>query len=182
MNTQIIYDVANEPPITPFSIPVIIICLLSIIFIVYLIKTWKNSDSVVGNIILLVVAVFVLSITVTTHSVNFFKVKKILSDYEKGNCEVVEGQIENYEQFYKVGTMAEEDYPDRFFVGDTEFIVYGYSTYGVENFWRQSDGSELQEGQDVRITYVNCFHENLILKVELMEEPPQISSTANDVI
>lgn len=170
MNTQIIYDVSNEPPITPFSIPVIIICLLSIIFIVYLIKTWKNSDSVVGNIILLVVAVFVLSITVTTHSVNFFKVKKILSDYEKGNCEVVEGQLENYEQFYKVGTMAEEDYPDRFFVGDTEFIVYGYSTYGVEYFWRQSDGSELQEGQDVRITYVNCFHENLILKVELLEE------------
>lgn len=84
MNTQIIYDVANEPPITPFSIPVIIICLLSIIFIVYLIKIWKNSDSVVGNIILLVVAVFVLSITVTTHSVNFFKVKKYFRIMKKG--------------------------------------------------------------------------------------------------
>lgn len=170
MNTQIIYDVANDPPTWPFSLSLIIVSFVSIVFIAYLIITWKNSDSLVGNIILLVVAIFVLFITITTQITDFFKIKQIFSDYEKGNCEVVEGKIENYEQFYKVGTMAKQDYPDRFFVDDTEFIVYGYSTYGVEYFWRQSDGSKLQEGQDVRITYANCFHENLILKVELMEE------------
>ena len=59
----------------------------------------------------------------------------MLLDFENGNCQVAVGRIENYEQHYQVGTMSMKDYPDRFFVDDTEFIVYGYPTYGVEYYW-----------------------------------------------
>lgn len=167
MSTQVIYEVTNDSTVQPFSLPIIIICLLLIISIAYIIKTWKNSESVVGKILFILIPIG-LSIAIITQFANFFRIKQVLSDFEKGNCEVVEGKVENYEQFYEVGTMAKEDYPDRFFVDGTEFIVYGYSTYGIEYYWRRADGSKLQEGQYVRITYANHFHENLILKVEVI--------------
>ncbi|MGN0526303.1 MAG: hypothetical protein ACI4IF_02630 [Acutalibacteraceae bacterium] len=169
MNTHVLYEVTNDSIVHPFSLSFVIICLFFVLSIVYISKTWKNSDSLLGKILFLLVP-FLLSVAILTQFINFFKIKHVLSDFENGNCQVAVGKIENYEQHYEVGTMAMEDYPDRFFVDDTEFIVYGYSTYGIEYYWRQVDGSKLQEGQYVRITYKNCFYENLILKVELIEK------------
>lgn len=174
MNKQLIYEVTND--VTLFSLPFIIICLAFILVIIYIIKTWKNSDGIVGKFLFLLIPI-VMSIAIITQFVNFFKIKHILSDFEKGKCEVAEGKIENYEQYYKIGTMSEEDYPDRFFVDGTEFILYGYSTYGIEYFLRQTDGGKLQEGQNVRITFANNFYENLILKVELIEKDDTVENT-----
>lgn len=174
MSKQLIYEATND--ITLFSLPFIIICLAFVFIIIYIIKTWKHSEGTVGKILFLLIPI-VMSIIIITQSVNFFKIKHVLSDFEKGKCEVVEGKIENYEQYYKIGTMAKEDYPDRFFVDGIEFIVYGYSTYGIEYFLRQTDGSKLQEGQDVRITFANCFYQNLILKVELIEKDDTAENT-----
>ncbi|MCH5191718.1 MAG: hypothetical protein J1F23_06085 [Oscillospiraceae bacterium] len=166
MNIQTIYEATND--FTPFSLPFIIICLVFILAIVYAIKVWKKSN--VGVKIGLILVPVLMSIVIISQFSNFFRTEKVFSDFQKGNCKIAEGEIENYEQYYEVGTMAKEDYPDRFFVDGTEFIVYGYSTYGIEYFWRQDDGSPLQEGQYVRITYENCFYQNLILKVELIEK------------
>lgn len=166
MNTQIIYEATGD--ISPFSLPFVVICLFFILAIVYAIKVWKKSD--VGVKIGLILVPVLTSIVIISQFSNFFRTKQVFENFKNGNCKIAEGKIENYEQYYEVGTMAKEDYPDRFFVDGTEFIVYGYYTYGIEYFWRQDDGSPLQEGQYVRITYENSFHQNLILKVELIEK------------
>lgn len=166
MNIQIVYETTGD--ISPFSLPFIVICLFFIVVIAYAIKVWKNSN--VGAKIGLILVPVLMSIVIISQFSNFFRTKQVFENFQNGNCKTAEGRIENYEQNYRVGTMEKDDYPDRFFVDGTEFIVYGYSTYGIEYFCRQNDGSPLQEGQYVRITYENCFHENLILKVELIEK------------
>lgn len=165
MNTQIIYEATND--ITPFSLPFIIICLFFILSLIYSLRVWKNSDF--GGRLGLVLIPLILAFAIIIQFINFFKVEQLFWDFKHGNCEVAEGKIENYEQYYEVGTMSKEDYPDRFWVDDTEFIVYGYSTYGLEYFLRQADGSPLEEGQNVRIYYIFAFYQNLIFKVELLE-------------
>lgn len=173
MNTQVIYEATNGFHL--FSLPFIVICLILILLIVYIIKTWKNSEGIAGKILFLLIPIG-LSVVVITQFADYFKVKQVFSDFQKGNCKIAEGKIENYEQNYEVGTMAKEDYPDRFFVDGTEFVVYGYDTYGIEYFLRQADGSKLQEGQYVRITYAFSFHQNLILKIELIEKDDTVEN------
>lgn len=165
MNTKIIYEATND--ITPFSLPFIIFCLFFIVSIIVLLKLWKNSNF--GGRIGLILIPLLMSVVLISHFSVFFETEQLFREYEKGNCEVAEGMIVNYEQYYEVGTMSKEDYPDRFLVDGTEFIVYGYSTYGLEYYLRQVDGSLLKEGQNVRICYINAFHENLIFKIELLE-------------
>lgn len=166
MKTKIVYEATND--ITPFSLSFIIFCLFFILSLIILFKLWKNSN--LGGRIGLILIPFLMSIVLISHFAAFFEIEKLFSEFEKGNCEVVEGKIVIYEQYYEIGTMSKEDYPDRFLVDGTEFIVFGYSTYGLEYYLRQADGSPLKEGQNVRICYINAFHENLIFKIEMLEE------------
>lgn len=165
MNPKIVYEATND--ITPFSLPFIIFCLFLILALIIALKLWKNSN--VGGKIGLILIPLLMSIVLISQFSNFFIAKQLFWTFENGNCEVAEGRIVNYEQDFKIGTMSEENYPDRFFVDGTEFIVYGYPTYGLEYYLRQVDGSNLKEGQTVRISYINCFHENLIFRIELLE-------------
>lgn len=169
MNTQIIYEATNN--IHPFTLPFIIICIVLILVIVYIVKNWKKYEGpFIGKILFLLVPIG-LSIAIITQFTDYFKVKQVLADFQNGKCNVAEGIIENYEEDYKVGTRSEGDYPDRFFVGGNEFIIHeDYTAFGVGYCLRHADGSELQEGQYVRITYSFTFYNNMILKVELMEE------------
>lgn len=168
MNAQIIYEATDD--IHPFTLPFISICLFFIMSIVYIIKTWKNAEGIVGKILFLFIPIG-LSIVIITQISDYFEVKQVLTDFQNGKCNVAEGIIENYEEDYKVGTRSEGDYPDRFFVDGTEFIIHkDYSAFGVGYYWRQSDGSKLREGQYVRITYSFTFYNNIILKVELIEK------------
>ena len=166
MNTQIVYEATND--ITPFSFSFIIFCLFFILSLIFIFKLWKNSN--IGGKFGLILIPLLMSIVLISHFAIFFQTEQLFWNFKKGACEVVEGKIVNYEQYYKVGTMSNENYPDRFFVDDTEFIVFGYSTYGLEYCLRQADGSILKEGQNVRICYMNAFHENLIFKIEILEE------------
>lgn len=166
MNTKTFYEATND--ITPFSIPFIIFCLFFILTLIVLLKLWKNS-SVSGRCGLVLIPVL-MSVAIVSQFSTFFATKQLFEEFKNGNCEIAEGKIVNYEQNYEIGTMAKENYPDRFFVDNTEFIVYGYSTYGLEYSLRQTDGSILKNGQNVRITYSNRFHENLILKIEIINQ------------
>lgn len=165
MNNTIIYEATNG--ITPFSIPFAIFCLIFLIVIAYALKVWKKSE--LGVKIGLVLVPAVMSIVLIAQFATFFQTKQVLDSYIKGDCEIVEGEISNYEQKYEVGTMSEDKYPDRFFVNNIEFIVYGYQTYGIEYCLRQADGSKLENGQSVKIYYTKFKYENLILKIELTD-------------
>ncbi|MGM9645336.1 MAG: hypothetical protein ACI3XS_01410 [Eubacteriales bacterium] len=158
MDYTVIYE-AGMP--NGISIPFIVIVLSFIAMTVWGIILFRNKSGSVKNKIFPFIVAAVLLIVIVACIVNFMSsYYNVWKAYTGGEGLVAEGTIENYEV---VEGRSEIDY---FEVNGVEFSVPGYaSEFGYE--LRKSDGSILDSGVKVRITYVKYKTENVIMKLEV---------------
>lgn len=160
MEYGIIYEASHNHLVT---IPFIIIVVLEILLTVYTVINWKyNSTS--GRIGMCFVGIFLLMI-ISAIIFKYLSTQSIWNDYKNNNYQIVEGIIENYE----VGTDEKLSFPDRFSIEGTEFVVSNHPSTGYGYSLRQYDGGVLRDGCKCAIYYVPYGFENVIMKIELLE-------------
>lgn len=165
MNNLIIYEAKPSHEISILFFIIILIFIIVLIFGITL--CIKNREArVIDKIGPFVVDAILLFIIICIVITSFDSKNKVWNQYSKGNYLVAEGSIANYEE---VKGISNEDIKyDSFSIAKTEFHVPGFTT-----IWgyplRQVDGGVLKNGLKVKIYYVPYKFENVIMKLELIE-------------
>lgn len=144
--------------------PLVIAAVLEVLLLVYAVVNWKNSAKA-GKIGMCVVGGF-LSVIFLVTTAGHWSSQSIWREYQKGEYQIAEGTIENYE----VGSEEKASFPDRFTVNDTEFIIAEQPAFGYGYALRQNDGGALRNGLKCKIFYVPYKYENVIMKIMLFDE------------
>lgn len=166
MNNSIIYEakISNE-----VSVPFIILVVVFLIILIFgIIACVKNPQARIVDKIGPFIVDFILLFIIICLAVNSFDSKyKVWDQYSKGDYLVAEGTIENYE---KVKGISDKDIKyDSFTVSGINFHVPGFATvWGYP--LRQIDGGVLKNGIKVKIYYIPYKFENVIMKLELVEQ------------
>ena len=92
---------------------------------------------------------------------SYFGSMRVYSEYQKGNAQIVEGEVSEYH-----ANLEQNNLPDFFLVDNVRFEIPCFTTpWGYP--LRQQDGGILKEGMYVKIYYVSYKYENVIMKVEI---------------
>ena len=140
----------------------IFLCLFSFIIIVYIICEWKKV-SIGTKIMMSLIIIFLGIVFFSVFSNHFSSLDLVYDQYVKGKGIIVEGVIGNYEEH--------PDHPpsDTFYVNNKLFYLPGFTT-----IWgyplRERDGGVLKNGLHVRITYVSYKCENVMMKLEIIDQ------------
>lgn len=158
------YTVVYESELSnSVSIPFIVITILFVVMMVWGIFLTKSNQGNLKSGIGPFVIAFVLFVIIVVCVVNYISsYTNIWKKYDSQETMVVEGIVENYE------IIKGRDETDTFTVNDVVFNIPNYaSEYGYT--LRQKDGSILEDGVMVRITYIEYKTENIIMKLEMLQ-------------
>ncbi len=141
----------------------IVFMILFILFCFYIVKTWRKSTISVRAFLAVVAMVMVL-IIVSTAWTAIHSFQHVYIKYTRGEYATVEGIISDYEAITDGSQM-----PDSFMVKGINFIAPGFTT-----IWgyplRRADGGVLKDGMKVKIHYIHYKFENVIMRLEVMDE------------
>ena len=161
---EVLYEASGKFSI---SIPFVLLCLADLLLIVF--STTRLRRFLIGEIrsftigekIFFSFVIIVISIMVISVGSSYFGSKRIYSQYQKGNAQIVEGEVSEYH-----ANLEQNNLPDSFLVDNVRFEIPCFTTpWGYP--LRQQDGGILKEGMYVKIYYVSYKYENVIMKVEI---------------
>ncbi|MBQ2676433.1 MAG: hypothetical protein IJF54_03400 [Clostridia bacterium] len=160
--SNVIYDA--QPSYGGLSPVFIILLLVYAALIIYYIYGWiKKAD--IGFKIFFAIAILILTLVISSSIYTHIESKSsVYGKYKSGDYSIVEGEIYNYNIPADPGRHS-----DVFYVGDCEFIVPGFTT-----IWgyplRQKDGGILKDGMRVKIYYVKYKFDNVMMRLEVLDE------------
>ena len=140
-----------------------VMCAITVMLCALLLVFWKRVDAGVRWFVSFLILFF--SFLVICQVVTALDVKSNVFDkYIAGDYSTAQGPIIEYIPSEE----GQPELPDYFCVDGVEFQVPGFvSVWGYP--LKRCDGGELKNGMNVRIYYVAYKHENVILKIELVE-------------
>ncbi len=146
------------------SVPFLLYCIISLLFILYLIITWKKS-SVSGRFIGCFIAMFLIFTIFSQFYTALDSEKKVYGEYVKGNYNTTEGYITYYQTEYDSSGNTKYD---SFYVSNICFHTPGFvSRWGYP--LTKETGTQLDNGMYVKIHYITYKCENVIMYLELLE-------------
>lgn len=146
------------------SVPFLLYCIISLLFILYLIITWKKS-SVSGRFIGCFIAIFLIFTIFSQFYSAFESRQKVYNNYIKGNYKTIEGYISDYQTEYDLSGNTKYD---SFCVSNIWFHTPGFaSCWGYP--LTKATGSQLDNGVKVKIHYIPYKYENVIMYLEILE-------------
>lgn len=141
----------------------VIFCVITVLITLILIAFWRKIDrgSRFSYLFILIFFIFIIFCQVYT---SIDAKHKVYNAYIAGEYLTVQGVISDY-------TLAEEgqpNLPDSFYVDGVEFSVPGFvSAWGYP--LNRVNGGILDDGMCVRICYIPYKFENVIMKIEQIQ-------------
>lgn len=156
MNYNVIFE------IEPYFVDTIHIIMgfLCLLFVCYVVYSFKNKLPVINKILSIVVLLVFIFITVFTLSTSNSVSLELYNMMKNGECEVISGEVENFHTPSFYGHDQESFYINNVYFEYSNSVEVGYSKTKVFG------GVITGNGQQLRITYVNFEDQNVILKIE----------------
>lgn len=162
---NVLYEAKQSYGMDPYFIVLFIFCGFIIFIAARELKGLKPKESIAGYCFLIFLIVLMLFILGSVIFTMFDGKDKVYDEYKKGNYLTVEGEIINYDNSFDI--KGETQY-DTFEVSGLVFHVPSYTTqWGYP--LTQSEGSPLENGIKVKICYIPYKSENVIMKLEIVE-------------
>ena len=154
---KILYEAQNEATF-PWAIAIVwgLIC-VGLLWIA--LSHWKQRG--IGEKLFIIVPIIVIGIYLAW-LYQCLTVPDLYGQYQKGEYEICEGVIEDYQP-----ALVEGGTVDRFSINGESFLVSDSPLYGYGYSLRQMDGGVLKEGMRVKICYIPQEVENVIMKIEM---------------
>lgn len=160
---EVLYEASGKFGI---SIPFILLSFADLVFIIFSttnlrrILIGEKRAFTTGEKIFFSFIIVVLSTLVISIGLSGLNSAKVYSAYQRGEAQVVEGVISEYD-----ANLELNEQPDSFMVDGVWFEVPCFTTpWGYP--LRQQDGGVLKEGMHVKIYYVSYKYDNIIMKIE----------------
>ena len=143
------------------SIAMYFLAITSIVVYFLLWKKMKISAKAFFMVVNIILVIICTSITVTS-----IDAIQMVEDYKKGNFEVIEGVITDYNTNEFLDPPL---YIDEFYVEEEYFGISRNNPFGLGYNVRKCDGGKLDDGIHVRICYIERESMNIIMKLEVLE-------------
>ena len=161
-------EIYEAKPFYGVNIAFVIFCVITILITLIFIAFWRKFDKG-SRFFFSFILVFFIFIIFSQAYTSIDAKRKVYDVYASGEYLTVQGVISDY-------TLAEEgqpNLPDRFYVDGVEFSVPGFvSAWGYP--LNRINGGVLENGMCVKICYIPYKFENVIMKIEQLEQSEQV--------